>query len=302
MQITFAVREFALSRELYKFLLGRIGLSFDASIAHLGVGTLEDFCVHANRVCECRNHEPLTPEYVIKQYEFLKKHEAEWLDAYGAKYSSLFLHELATHNLDNSCGLFPAAFCRWLYNKIRPYDVFNIYDEICALEWEALPKDIPLEQRPLAFQSEPPRVRTSITKEARPFNKDKPLAGFHHKHHTQAEFIFTNILLQHQKPKTKVRLAQFEKEIFPADVKVQESWDTYAKLAAHEHTVATYEERAAAGILTGEWIVYARHEGKNYYLTLATHSEPDEKILKRIALCRDDFPFLGDYPQFKENV
>lgn len=276
-------------------------MPFEKNIAHLGVGSLEDFCAHANTVCVRRNNELLAPAFVISQYEFLKNHEAEWLDGYGAKYSNLFLHELATHNLDNNCGLLPALFCRWLYNKIRPYDVFNIYDEICALEWEALPKDIPIGKRPLAFQADPPLVRKSITKKAKPFSGEI-LGGFWHKHHMQAGFILTNILLQNEKPKTKAHLAQIEQDAFPADVDTQESWDTYIKLMAHEYTIEAYKKRSEAGILTGEWIVYARHKGKNYYLTLATHTEPDEKILNRIALCRNDFPFLNEYPQFKANL
>lgn len=275
-----------------------VALTFNERIAHLEVGTLEAFCVHANEICERRGNEFLTPEYVNRQYEFLKDHEAKWLDGYGTRYSSLFLHELATHNLDNSCGLRPAAFCRWLYNKIRPYNIFKIYDEICALEWEALPKDIPVNQRPLAFQSEPPRVRKSITKKPSQL-KGRVLGGFWHKHHTQAEFILNNIHLQHKKPKTKARLTQFVERSFPADSVEQESWNAFSKLTAHECTITTYEERAGEGILTGEWIVYASHDSKNYYLTLASHIEPDEAILNRIGLCRDDFPFLNEYPQFK---
>ena len=29
-----------------------------------------------------------------------------------------------------------------------------------------------------------------------------------------------------------------------------------------------YKERSGAQALTGEWIVYAKHNGRNYYLTL----------------------------------
>ena len=49
-----------------------------------------------------------------------------------------------------------------------------------------------------------------------------------------------------------------------------------------------YEERALAQNLTGECIVFARHEGRNHYLCLATHDEvrPDPRILaERISGC-----------------
>ena len=276
-------------------------VSFTDYIAHSGAMSLEDFCAHVNEVGARWNNEPLLPEIVLEQYEHLKTDVAGWLEHYGARYSKLFLHQLATQSLDNSCSLRPALFCQWLYGKICPYDVFNIYDEICTLEWASLPKDAPLELRPMAFQTESPRIRKTVTKKATPF-KGKLLAGFWHKHHSQAGFIFTNILLQHKKPRTKVRIERFEKEAFPEDTAIQGDWDAYTKLATHEYTVATYEERVAEGIVTGEWIIYAQHEGKNYYLTLATHKEPDEEILKRVALCRDDFSFLSMYPQFEENL
>lgn len=110
------------------------------------------------------------------------------------------------------------------------------------------------------------------------------------------------MVLQHNRPKTKIRLEQLEKDAFSAYAAGEDSWDTFIGRMAYEYTVTSYEERVAENSLTGEWIVYAQHEGKNHYLTLATHKEPDEEVLKRIALCRDDFPFLNEYPQFKENL
>lgn len=53
--------------------------------------------------------------------------------------------------------------------------------------------------------------------------------------------------------------------------------------------------RASASELTGEWIVYARHENANYYLCLAQHSSEDNHISLRKqidTLCCKEFPFL----------
>ncbi len=57
--------------------------------------------------------------------------------------------------------------------------------------------------------------------------------------------------------------------------------------------VGLYAERSRDQKLTGEWIVYAQHEGRNYYLCLALHDEGDAAIFDRIKnSCVDEFPFL----------
>jgi hypothetical protein len=53
------------------------------------------------------------------------------------------------------------------------------------------------------------------------------------------------------------------------------------------------EERDSSQRLTGEWIVFAKHNGQNYYLCLARHNEGDELIFSRIKqICFREFPFL----------
>lgn len=55
----------------------------------------------------------------------------------------------------------------------------------------------------------------------------------------------------------------------------------------------SYEKRASQQKLTGEWIIYAKYQSKNYYLTLAQHDEGDDVIHQRIIEgCQADFPFL----------
>lgn len=54
-----------------------------------------------------------------------------------------------------------------------------------------------------------------------------------------------------------------------------------------------YADRARRQKLTGEWLVFAKHEGKNYYLSLATHHEEEDEVCERIKLgCLNEFPFL----------
>ena len=54
-----------------------------------------------------------------------------------------------------------------------------------------------------------------------------------------------------------------------------------------------YAGRAQAQELTGEWIIFAKHEGKNYYLCLATHTQGDDEIFRMVRDgCVGEFPFL----------
>jgi hypothetical protein len=59
-----------------------------------------------------------------------------------------------------------------------------------------------------------------------------------------------------------------------------------------------YQERASMQELTGEWIIFARHEGQNYYLSLATHDELRDDhgagLVERIKGCVSEFPLLAD--------
>lgn len=56
----------------------------------------------------------------------------------------------------------------------------------------------------------------------------------------------------------------------------------------------TLSERADAGKLTGEWIVFAKENGQNYYLSINTHENDDEKTASSIqACCVPEFPFLS---------
>ncbi len=57
--------------------------------------------------------------------------------------------------------------------------------------------------------------------------------------------------------------------------------------------IGLYAERSRGQRLTGEWIIYAQHEGQKYYLCLARFDEEDDAVFDRIKNgCVDEFPFL----------
>ncbi len=65
---------------------------------------------------------------------------------------------------------------------------------------------------------------------------------------------------------------------------------------AHGVVVDSFESRAQSAKLTGEWIVFAKEAGQNYYLCVARHDAGDENIAKHIReTCVPQFPFLQRY-------
>lgn len=47
--------------------------------------------------------------------------------------------------------------------------------------------------------------------------------------------------------------------------------------------------------MTGDWIVFGKQQGKNYYLDLATHAEPEEpaRLYEKLRGGSEaEFPFL----------
>ncbi|MFT3689884.1 hypothetical protein [Paenirhodobacter sp.] len=42
--------------------------------------------------------------------------------------------------------------------------------------------------------------------------------------------------------------------------------------------------------MTGHWLVFARVDERNYYLTLARHDEKDEKIFERVKIAANWYP------------
>lgn len=128
------------------------------------------------------------------------------------------------------------------------------------------------------------------TKPAEPF-KHPPLRGLWKKHYLvsglpslatnirigfgRRQKALTRIIAQHWNPKT----AHLPPEVVSRDLA--------------NAVVGLYAERSRDQCLTGEWIVYAQHKGRNHYLCLALHDEGDAAIFERIKNgCVSEFPFL----------
>jgi hypothetical protein len=132
-------------------------------------------------------------------------------------------------------------------------------------------------------QGEPP----SGVKPATQF-KHLPLKGLWHKHYFSAHFLAANIALGLGKHGVE-KLVNEVMDSAKSPIVTQEMINEFTRRVAQEPV----EVRDANKALTGEWIVFLRHEGKNYYLCCNTHGAGDQFIYDRIMEhCVRDFPDL----------
>ena len=163
---------------------------------------------------------------------------------------------------------------RQLYHAYlnRLFSIFGVLDEIRFLE---------------GLKS------TTMTKEAEKFNRS-PLDRFWHKHFFDAKFISRNLInyLHSNDGKNKIE------DLFR---KFKEEGSEYLEekeigILAHELTFSAFQERIDQDSGTGEWLIFSKHKGRNYYLIIESHSkthEGDKKLYEFIKSHRySEFPFL----------
>ena len=124
------------------------------------------------------------------------------------------------------------------------------------------------------------------TKDGVPF-KHPPLRGLHHAHWFEPRFLPANLFAHFGGAQGgNARLDDVIQSAFEKGQTAKE----IAKLVSQGVVVDGFGERAAAGRLTGEWIVYRADPAGNDYLLLATHNEGDEAIAGAIrAHCEPNF-------------
>lgn len=131
------------------------------------------------------------------------------------------------------------------------------------------------------------------TKPATEF-KGSLLKGLWHKHFLPTlPSAFAHNILNHL---GKNGLAKLVEEVFdPAksSTVTPEMLDELAQRVVEGSIV----DRGAAGKLTGEWIIFAKERGQNYYLCISPHTSGDENIANHVKVCAHEFPFLSKYAQ-----
>ncbi|CAN7749834.1 hypothetical protein LJR034_006838 [Caballeronia sp. LjRoot34] len=125
-------------------------------------------------------------------------------------------------------------------------------------------------------------------------NKHPPLKGLWHKHYLQDGLpsLAKNVQLAHK----KYGMPYFEQKIRDAEEAGEERYMTAEDLKAVANDVVhgNLGRRREDNAMTGEWLLFAKHEGQNYYLAVTTHdSSGHAQIRQQIdTICCHEFPFL----------
>ncbi|MBD9501085.1 hypothetical protein IB256_09870 [Pseudomonas sp. PDM17] len=137
-------------------------------------------------------------------------------------------------------------------------------------------------------------MRQSHTKAPTAFRKP-PLQGLWHKHHTVDGI--SSMAMNMLNGIRKDGIPWLEKSVKEAMDSGEERFVTEDDIRkiCNDAVVGNYERRFEAKEMTGEWIVYACHKEKNYYLCLGAHNTGDDVIRRQIdSACVPEFPFLED--------
>ncbi|MBQ4837095.1 hypothetical protein [Pseudoalteromonas luteoviolacea] len=197
------------------------------------------------------------PKYTVKLGEKEEVIGVDFLQAYAAKYK---LDRYAN-------GRFSWFFVlqMFMYHKMFDIEPYMIVDAIKELEG---------------------CTEVNLIKKETQF-KRKPLKGLWHKHYFSARFLMKNIVVHHGQSGIKRLIAKH--------------WDGKSEISDEQLSniiddfgINAFQERSNKGNLTGEWIVFAKYNDENYYLSLGEHSGCDRKLYEMIvSTCTPQFKFLS---------
>lgn len=100
-----------------------------------------------------------------------------------------------------------------------------------------------------------------------------------------------NALKQYEIPVFKQKIREAEEA---GEVRYLSAEDT--PLIVRDAVEGNLQCRSNDRQLTGEWVVLAKHEGRNYYLTMATHDKATHASVRQQidTVCCREFPFLQE--------
>ncbi len=123
--------------------------------------------------------------------------------------------------------------------------------------------------------------------------RKKPLKGLWHKHYYSARFIGHNL----SNEMANGKLEKIVNDVFNPHMGKPATKEMFEDMAKRI-VMGSLDERRDNEKMTGEWMVFAKHQDDNYYLCMATHDNGDDAIRNKIDLiCLKEFIFLGDILQ-----
>jgi hypothetical protein len=133
----------------------------------------------------------------------------------------------------------------------------------------------------------------SSTKESAQFRRP-PLHPFWHKHFSTARHLMRNMGERWGLGNSGNR--DLSAMIGAVAVECGDQPDLWPKRLVHQLVLGGLDDRAAVRRMTGDWIIFAKHEGQNFYLGLGTHDEarrePDALYQRLHQGSEWEFPFL----------
>jgi hypothetical protein len=127
-------------------------------------------------------------------------------------------------------------------------------------------------------------------------NRHPPLKGLWHKHYM--EDGIRSMAMNVEKGLKRHGIPLFQQKIQEAEAAGEERYMAPEDIPSLVNDVISgnLERLASAQALTGEWLMFAQNERKNYYLCLATHDpRAHSPIRQQIdAICCVEFPFLAN--------
>ncbi len=125
-------------------------------------------------------------------------------------------------------------------------------------------------------------------------NKYPPLKGLWHKHYLDSGM--RSHAMNIKKALDAYGMPYAEQKVEEARVANELRYFTADDIKAITHDVVhnNYTRLAEDEAIAGEWLIFAKHEGKNYYLCIGTHDKSNHEMLRQQidALCCFEFPFL----------
>ncbi|MCH9806715.1 MAG: hypothetical protein K0U74_03195 [Alphaproteobacteria bacterium] len=197
----------------------------------------------------------------------------EWLSlklTTGA-YSSSFLIQLALH------------YCRVpqpMSGRTVLADIHEIFDQIGGLEGA-------------------PLCRPTPTRKAEPF-RGGILKGLWKKHWFQASFMPQVLQNENQKNGVELIMKALKARYGRGGLNNRKITEEDIGLMAHASVIGAMEQAANRKKITGEWIVFAKLDGRNIYLGLCGHEDGDEAIFERCKSGVKEFSELKSFPCFSE--
>lgn len=127
-------------------------------------------------------------------------------------------------------------------------------------------------------------------------NRHPPLKGLWHKHYLESGM--KAVAMNVDRGLKKYGIPYFEQRIKEAPEAGEERYLSEEDIPALVDSVVSgnWQRLSEEKTLTGEWIIFAKYEGKNYYLCLATHDKASHEYMRQNIdkVCCVEFPFLVD--------